>query len=66
MDDHLLILPVTHHQAAAHLPDSVTDEIHKYPFLELSINFNNLISDTVLYNIAAIRTLNLKIKNLEP
>lgn len=54
MDDHLLILPVTHHQAAAHLPDSVADEIHKYPFLELLINVNNLISDTVLYNISAI------------
>lgn len=57
MDDHLLILPVTHHQAAAHLPESVTDEIHKYPFLELLIDCNTLISDTALYNIAAIRTI---------
>lgn len=37
VDDHLLILPIIHHQAAAHLPDSVTSEIHKYPFTCLHI-----------------------------
>uniref|UniRef100_A0A1B6J3M2 Cwf19-like C-terminal domain-containing protein n=1 Tax=Homalodisca liturata TaxID=320908 RepID=A0A1B6J3M2_9HEMI len=30
VDGHVLILPVTHHQAAAHLPDSVTAEIQKF------------------------------------
>ncbi|XP_054278247.1 CWF19-like protein 1 [Macrosteles quadrilineatus] len=30
VEDHLLILPVTHHQAAAHLPESVTEEIQQF------------------------------------
>jgi len=32
VEDHVLILPVAHHQSTAEAPDGVVEEIEKYPY----------------------------------
>ncbi|KAJ8883083.1 hypothetical protein PR048_014922 [Dryococelus australis] len=46
--DHLLILPVTHHQSLSDVPEAVTKEIKKYPSILQNIHHTEYNSNVIL------------------